>query len=326
MKVFSWQKKTLFDDFEVYELSCKNSGNPFGDISISVSPLGMNTCIVSIGGKNVIDIDMERLKKGANYGIPVLYPTPNRVTDGTIEFEGKKHSLIYNGRLISSHGLARLVKFEITDISADENCAKITGKMPFNKQMPWFEAFPFESDFYVAVTLYSDSFSIAYSVVNGGERLPFGFALHPFFYKIDGEHDTQIVINSTDLMHITEENIKLGQYYDFKNTEVDFTKPTSVADVPSAVKGGTVHYNVKLPDTSEVIYKKSGFKIVLKATDDMDKLVTFFPAGFDYFCLENQTCSIDAINLEARGIKAGMLVAQPNQTLSGKVTFAVEKL
>jgi len=127
-------------------------------------------------------------------------------------------------------------------------------------------------------------------------------------------------------MHINEDNIKLGKYYDFKNTEVDFTNPTPVADVQNAVKGGTVHYNVKLPVTSEVIYKKSRFKIVLKATDDMDKLVTFFPVGFDYFCLENQTCSIDAINLEARGIKAGMLVAEPHQTVCGEVTFAVEKL
>jgi aldose 1-epimerase len=53
------------------------------------------------------------------------------------------------------------------------------------------------------------------------------------------------------------------------------------------------------------------------------ELVVFTPVHRQAMCLEPYTCTTDAINLQARGIDAGLLVLQPGERWTGVVEMVV---
>ena len=61
----------------------------------------------------------------------------------------------------------------------------------------------------------------------------------------------------------------------------------------------------------------------LRASSAFREAVVFTPPHRQAFCVEPYTCATDAINLQQRGLDAGLLVLQPGQSWSGVVEFAV---
>ena len=49
------------------------------------------------------------------------------------------------------------------------------------------------------------------------------------------------------------------------------------------------------------------------------ELVVYTPPGRDAICFEPYTCPTDAINLEAKGIPAGIIVLSPKETFFATV-------
>ena len=65
----------------------------------------------------------------------------------------------------------------------------------------------------------------------------------------------------------------------------------------------------------------------LEASADFTHLVAYTPPGENFFCIENQTCSTDAHNLNERGFvrESGLKTVAPGATRGGSVTYAVNK-
>lgn len=322
MSKFNAEEFTFFDGLRGYRLSY--SGNDERTCSeLLINPVGMTVCRYTLGGISYIDTDQKRFESKANYGIPILYPTPNRVTDSKISFEGKEHILTYEGKNVGGHGIARRMMFDIRDLSSDKNEAMISGTVSFTHDSEYFTAFPFENTLTVTIRLHASGFSISYNVENGGEKTPFGFALHPFFYKIGGAENVYVKINSADVMYLSDENIHSGIHADMSGSEADFTEYTPVSQMPERTKKGTVHFSVPSQNSAQIYYSTTGVTFSLCATSELDKIVTFFPQGCDYFCVENQSCAPDGINLESRGVKNGVITLRPFEKFCGGVDFRI---
>ena len=64
--------------------------------------------------------------------------------------------------------------------------------------------------------------------------------------------------------------------------------------------------------------------MVMESDAQFRELVVYTPPGRDAICFEPYTCPTDAINLEARGIPAGVIVLAPDEIFAGTVRFMLK--
>ncbi len=68
--------------------------------------------------------------------------------------------------------------------------------------------------------------------------------------------------------------------------------------------------------------RQGDFELTLSASPAFRELVAFTPAHRQAVCLEPYTCTTDAINLQERGIDAGLLVLRPGEEWTATVRIA----
>jgi len=67
--------------------------------------------------------------------------------------------------------------------------------------------------------------------------------------------------------------------------------------------------------------RKPGSELRLWTGPEFQELVVFTPQHRQAVCLEPYTCTTDAINLQQKGIEAGLRVLQPGESWQGKVVL-----
>ena len=286
---------------------------------------GMNTARVIVNGQVVIDWDEKRFYGGGTYGIPVLYPTPNKLPGGKYTFEGQDYVMKVRGQVLESHGLVRKEPFEVKDIRVSDDSVSITGMLDFNPGAAVFEGFPFVSELWITVTVSMDDWRFDYRVVNKDTKdLPFGLALHPFFYRQGKEtcyrSDCDTILT---LAEPGDEYVTTGRTRDPKASNEDiqtWTNPDRRIQ-----RSGVCYFGCDpVKETGEVWYSDStGLKVRLTGTEEFKYLVTFAPEGFPYFCLESQTCSADPINTYERGLHdaANLTIVKPGESFEGAANY-----
>ena len=76
-------------------------------MEVFVNPAdGMNIYQIDWEGRHMIDWEEARYQRKATYGVPVLYPTPNRSENLKIQAYGKQ----YDARM---HGLVKNLPFQV---------------------------------------------------------------------------------------------------------------------------------------------------------------------------------------------------------------------
>ena len=70
--------------------------------------------------------------------------------------------------------------------------------------------------------------------------------------------------------------------------------------------------------------RDGGIRMTLESDPQFRELVVYTPPGRPSICFEPYTCSTDAINLEARGIDAGVIVLEPAAAFAGKIRIIAE--
>ena len=286
---------------------------------------GMNTAKIIVNGQAVIDWDEKRFYNGGTYGVPILYPTPNKLPDGAYTFEGKDYVMKVRGQVIQSHGLVRKEPFDIREIRLTQDSASITGVLFFTKNSAVYEGFPFVSELWVSIGITLDDWHFSYKVVNQDEKdLPFGLALHPYFYRRGDK--TVYRSNSSMILTLAEpgdEYVTTGRTRDPKGTHEDIRNWTN-PDVLVQPSGVCYYGFDPEKETAEVWYSDStDLKVRLTATKDFKYLVTFAPKDFPYFCLESQTCCADPMNTYERGLKeaANLIIVKPGEEFEGAVNY-----
>ena len=289
---------------------------------------GMNLCRILYDGKLVVDSDAARRKEGGTYGVPILFPTPNRVRDWTFTFAGKSYPAWMHGivrrepfgkiKTVAAGSCFETAKtggegipFEEADVPSD--AVRISGTLSVRKGDALYEKFAFEYDLTVHITVFPDRIEYDYEVHNlGEEALPFGFALHPFFVNESG--DAKLQFFADRFMNMDEACLPDGSLADY--TGEGRKAPALVSDLDLNL----VYLNPKNP--AAVMWLDAG-TLTLEMGPTFTHLVIYTPQGKPYFCVEPQTCSTDAHNLYAQGLieEAGLLIAKPGETIRDTVVF-----
>jgi aldose 1-epimerase len=283
---------------------------------------GCNLARFSVGRRAVIDFDPGLLRAYDYTGTPVLYPTPNRVRECRFTWKGRVYPQRRAGRDICEHGLAHLESWEHEPPSASAEAARFAAWLDCRPGGPLFEAFPFLHRITLAFTLTGRGIRVEYAIENrGAEELPFGFGLHPYFMKLDGDGETYVSLPAAAVMEATPDLLPTGRLLDVAGTGLDLRQavPVGTLDLDH------VFTRVEPGRHARVEYRRSGLAVDLEASADFSHLVLYTPRGERFFCLENQTCSTDAHNLSAWGYAgvSGLKTVAPASTRRGSVTYAV---
>ena len=299
-------RKTVWNGKEGYLLQNES-------MEVFVNPAdGMNIYQIDWEGRHMIDWEEARYQRKATYGVPVLYPTPNRSENLKIQAYGKQ----YDARM---HGLVKNLPFQVKTAETDGQAALVTGVLEWNEEQPDFAMFPFPSTLSITVKALPDEVVWSYQVDNRGEgELSYGIAIHPYFSK--REQEVKISVPAASVMEMTEEKIPTGKLIPAGETVPDLRTPVRV----DGLSLDHVYTDCPAGAYAEIFYKDC--KVKLEATEEFGHIVVFTPDA-PFFCVENQSCSTDCFNLFAKGYarESGLQAVHAGQKKSGEVRFVFEK-
>lgn len=270
---------------------------------------GMNISQIEYDNQVVVKFEMERFEKKQTHSVPVLYPTPNRVRNWKFSFEGNEYDAVM-------HGFTKNQRFEEIKILKDDSEASIEGVLKITRGNASYEMFPYESALKIKITAARGEIRYKYTVCNySDKKLPYGFAIHPFFHK-NGE-DVQIQVNAADVMGMSEDKLPTGELIKVENTGYDLRQPAPVGSL------NLDHVYTGIFKQPAAMLKYKNFSIELRTTDDFSHIVVFTPPKEQFFCIENQTCSTDAHNMYNMGYEdiSGLEIVSPSKEKSGEITI-----
>jgi aldose 1-epimerase len=289
--------------------------------------------LVPEAGCNVISIEFKgtellRTPKkiadapGVGNGVPILYPTPNRVRDAAFTFDDKTYEFPSNNGANFIHGLVHSVPWTLEAIDHAEEKTVITCILDFEPGTKRFELFPIPHRITMRITVTDGTVTWKYEVKNlsSDQRLPFGFALHPYFmYQQGGRSETYLTVPATHWME-SKEMLPSGRLIPLGETELDARSPRNLEGFVI----DDVYFGLSPERPVEVEFRKSGLELFFTGGPSFRHLVVYTPSGQPWFCVENQTCSTDAHNLYTNGLtlESGLQVLEPGKTASDEVTYS----
>ncbi len=312
-------------------LSYKDSARPARSITVGIAPeLGSNMFRLRVGEHELIYCEPALLKRMDFTGNFVLWPLPNRVRDRRYTYQGRAYSLADverpQGNDVLIHGLVFDQPWQYDQPVVAPDAVKVTTHIDITPASPHYHAYPFASRLTLTYTLTADGVTVAYGVENkGATDLPFGFALHPYFATLSGAADTTVSIPATQVMEADRDLLPTGRVLDVDGimyAMFDLRQPVPVG----ALRLDHV-YTGLLPGQDAVIaYPRQGLRLRLSASDDFTHMVIYTLGGDAFFCLENQTCATDAVNLYAQGRQdiAHLRQVRPGDAAAGSIRYTVE--
>src|SRR5690242_19428690 len=124
----------------------------------------------------------------------VLLPWPNRVRDGSYEFDGDSYQLALTepAKRNAIHGLARWVNWTV----GERDPSRVAMRLRLHAQAGW----PFMLDLEVAYALDDDGLTVTTSATNvGTRRCPFGAGAHPYL-TVGTEHVDEATLEAPGTM------------------------------------------------------------------------------------------------------------------------------
>lgn len=296
-------RKTSIGVAEVYEI-CFNEIRAW----INVED-GFNLCSLEYKKLEIIKFQQERFLSGSMYGTPILFPTPNRTKGNEFEFEGKIYKAVM-------HGVTRKQKFQIDSITLTEKKAEILAFFHMDRGNLMFGHFPFSCRLDLRLTVEEKLITYCFSVRNLDKRnMPYGFALHPFFCR--NPQATWITVNADSVMERDDAMLPSGALISVKETNYDLNIARNISELE--LDDVFTHFSV----TPQARIDTENLSLDISMSDVFSHLVVYAPSGADFFCIEPQTCSTDAINLYTEGhiINSGLQILRPGELESGEVRF-----
>jgi len=317
---FAIEKKK---NYNVVTLSYSPKNSTEKPLIASIAPeLGSNLFSLTWDKLPIIISDKRLLEKCGFTGCFVLFPTPNRVKNSTFIFQKKSYVLKRRGEIVPIHGLVFTEPWTFTKPIVTNRGVSFKTSISITKTSPLLEAFPFPCILTLEYNLYAKGIKITYTVKNtGSSKLPFGFALHPYFNRLSGSDKTLISVPATSWMESSPESLlPSGKLISVAGKPFNIQKPTPL----EKLNLDHVYTDMNPNHFATIDYQAQHIKVNLKTSPDFTHAVVYTgePSAV---CIENQTCSTDAHNLYARGLKkeSHLLIIKPKQSHSGFIQYEI---
>jgi aldose 1-epimerase len=315
----------------IVTLTYTDPQDPARNLLACIAPeLGSNFYRLRVGEHELLHCEEEKLKRYEHTGVFVLWPFPNRVRDKEYDYHGQHYTFAgvprNQGALV--HGLVfdRSWSYEQPVVSQQE--VSVTTFVEMTPDSPYYESYPFPSKLSLTYTLTQIGITITYAVQNSGtQTLPYGFALHPYFNLLSGPEQTLVTLPANAVMEADTALLPTTRLLDVHSvmySMFDLNAPTPVGHL----KLDHVYTDLPVASESLIDYSAHGLRIRISASDDFTHAVIYTPVISPYFCLENQTCSTDAINLYQRDRQdiAHLLEVAPGEQATGFIRYAIEQV
>jgi aldose 1-epimerase len=295
---------------------------------------GFNCFGWSVGGQPRADVlftpaDFATQFLPTRGGIPVLFPFPNRIRDGRFNWAGQTYQLPINdgAKKNAIHGFACRRAWRVVGHGADDRGAWVTGEFASEQDADDVRSL-WPADYRLRLTyrLHDTTLRLEAEVSNpSAQPLPFGLGFHPYFRAPlvpgAGPADDCRVSAPVGAVWELSESLPTGKRL----------PPDAAHDLKGDRRLGELNLDDLYTDLAPVaaadrlLWRGSvadaGGKQVLSVNTDaaFRELVAFTPPHRQAVCLEPYTCPTDAINLQQRGLDAGLRVLAPGESWTGVV-------
>ncbi|WZO96965.1 aldose 1-epimerase [Isosphaeraceae bacterium EP7] len=258
-------------------------------------------------------------------GIPILFPFPNRIRDAKYSYGGKDYTLPATNGSNAIHGFAISDPWDVVEAKVTDAGATIAGRYQISKNSPAMQPnWPTDGVLSIRYTLNGRTLTLEAEVSNPtAQPFPFGLGFHPYFHLpfTDGgdQARTKVIVPAS------------------KFWELDQFLPTGkIVDVPAGLdfRAGQPIKGLKLDDvltglafegdtcTCKLVDEALGAEFHLSFDKGFRELVVYTPPGDgDVISLEPYTQTTDAINLQTKGVDAGLRVLGHGEMATFKVVF-----
>jgi aldose 1-epimerase len=286
---------------------------------------GANLFSLRIGGEELL-YQPDRLAdlKAQRAGTPILFPTPNRVRDARMVFEGQSFEFEANSERNFIHGLVKGRPWRSGEVKADARGASAEVFIDWDETQPEWRRFPIKHRLTVSYALHREGLRIGFAVQNQSEqRLPFGFALHPYF-RVPGERRHVLVEVPAETRMEADKLLPTGKLLPVAGTRFDLRRATTI----EGLELDDVFFGVVPAKPPAFELRDKGLRVTLGGSKEFTHVVLYTPPGRPFFCVENQTSSTDAHNLWAQGLKkeSHLLVVDKGKTARGQLDWRIGRI
>ncbi len=262
---------------------------------------------------------------GFSFGLPILFPFPNRTRRGRYLFGGQEHQLDINwkdGNAI--HGLVCDRPWHIDATQADENGACVSARFQTGEHAEVMRQYSFDCELTVSYLLRNGVLSLYAAVRNTGkEDMPMGFGIHPWFHapltKAGKREDCILTVPARARWELESEEqlLPTGRVLPLEGKD-DWSRGAPLADhflddvFTDLVYDGDEHICSVRDDASRVLLE-------VRAGKGFREHVVYAPLDQKIVCLEPYTQTTDFVNLHARGVDAGLIALPSGGRWSGDI-------
>jgi aldose 1-epimerase len=181
----------------------------------------------------------------------VLLPWPNRLEDGSYEFDGRQHQLPLNEPEARNalHGLARWSAWTLRESEP--------GRIVMEHLLHPQPGYPFSLDVSIEYRLSDNGLSVATTATNAGpDACPYGYGAHPYLTLGTPTVDSVVLTApGREVLRANERGIPTGQAA-VEGTEYDFTQPRTIGSTRldhcftdlERDEGGVARVELRAPD------------------------------------------------------------------------------
>lgn len=255
---------------------------------------------------------------GGGDGVPILFPFPNRIRRGAFSFQGKTFSLPANHGPDAIHGFVLDRAWEVVEHRATADEAYVVGRFQLSVQAPEVrDLWPTDAVIQVRYALAGRRLTMTTTVTNPtAVDLPYGFGIHPYFRLPfapgGGLGRTKVVIPASKFW-VLKDTLPTGEVVPV-DPRLDFREGRPIQGLKlDDVLTGLSHDGAEGVCRLIDLDKRGEFRLGFDSS--FRELVVYTPpAKPDVISLEPYTQTTDAINLQARGVDAGLRVLAHGQS------------
>ena len=261
-------------------------------------------------------------QRPTSYGIPHLFPFPNRIRDGQFSFQGERYTVNP-----PRHGFVRdkAWRVEASGASAAEGAWLTSSFDAASYPEEILSQFPFPFRLETTYRLRGARLEIETSAGNTGARdMPAGYGIHPYFRRPAAGTLTVPARHRLELA----DSLPTGRLLDATGAH-DLRRPAdldtlNLDDIYTSVEadagGGGDLARCVLDD------RESGVKTFVEFPRAQFPYVVVYtpPAPRRAVCVEPNSCPTDAFNLHARGIESNLLTIRAGETVRFNISIYTE--